>query len=391
MKSLLIPIVIACLMGAGAGYGVTFAEFSKGGNHFDLVNMVDPPKGPVDSQVTSDAPRPKVLVLNGEDHDFGSMEYRTTATHDFKFKNEGDADLTLKLGDTTCKCTLGKLESDVVRPGETLNVTLEWEAKELNPQFRQEAEIITNDPARRAIRLSVRGRVLSRVRLHPNSIVFSDITSSVEKETTFRIEARSVKGYKIEEHSFSNPVTASFFELTSRPLAVAELSPDGEEGYVFTLKIKPGMQAGPFNQTLHLVGNMEPKMLQVPIQGNVVSDVSIIGGKNFVGKKQVLNWKVISRATGAETKLYVLVKGAKRDGIDVKIASVHPDVVKVKLGESKKSAKVTTYPLEISIPRGAPQMNHLGSEQGKYGRIIINTNHPDAERLVVWVRFAIKD
>ena len=46
------------------------------------------------------------------DYDFGLMDPMTTGTYDFEIKNVGDAPLHLKLGPTSCKCTISGLSAD---------------------------------------------------------------------------------------------------------------------------------------------------------------------------------------------------------------------------------------------------------------------------------------
>jgi hypothetical protein len=49
-------------------------------------------------------PWPKAVVM-GPVFMFGTMRVGDDKSHDFVIKNEGDADLILKTGKTTCKCT----------------------------------------------------------------------------------------------------------------------------------------------------------------------------------------------------------------------------------------------------------------------------------------------
>ena len=52
--------------------------------------------------------RPKAEVLGESTHDFGVMAPNEQGEHTFIVRNSGEMPLSLNLGATTCKCTLGE-------------------------------------------------------------------------------------------------------------------------------------------------------------------------------------------------------------------------------------------------------------------------------------------
>ncbi len=51
------------------------------------------------------------------------------------------------------------------------------------------------------------------------------------------------------------------------------------------------------------------------------------------------------------------------------------------------SGAVTQIPLTIEIPPDAPPANHLGTEQGKYGEVILETTHADIKQIRMYLQF----
>ena len=100
---------------------------------------------------------PKVQIIGGKVHNFGSMERGTSRNHKFVFKNVGDEKLVLEVAGSTCKCTIGKLEKAELEPGEETGIELTWTAEGVLEQFGQTARIATTDPENVEISLEIRG------------------------------------------------------------------------------------------------------------------------------------------------------------------------------------------------------------------------------------------
>ena len=74
-----------------------------------------------------------------------------------------------------------------------------------------------------------------------------------------------------------------------------------------------------------------------------------------------------------------------------KPVKVVPEGLSISLGRpSEVNNAVTQTPLEIAIPPGSPAQNHLGSEQGKLGQVVLETTHPRVQRVRILVRFAVE-
>ena len=56
------------------------------------------------------------------------MQRGTSKSHEFVFRNTGKSPLTVRVGATSCKCTVGKVSKNRFAPGESVPVKLEWSA-----------------------------------------------------------------------------------------------------------------------------------------------------------------------------------------------------------------------------------------------------------------------
>src|SRR5687768_16036312 len=72
-----------------------------------------PPKGAAEAAPSE---LPKAVVLETE-FDFGVYDVDQTGEHEFVVRNEGQAELVLRPGSSSCKCTLIDLPQGVIPPG----------------------------------------------------------------------------------------------------------------------------------------------------------------------------------------------------------------------------------------------------------------------------------
>ncbi|MCA9165102.1 MAG: DUF1573 domain-containing protein, partial [Planctomycetales bacterium] len=345
---------------------------------------------------TPHEPKSKVQVVNGTEFDFGTMERLTKRSHDFQFRNDGDAPLTLTVGETTCKCTIGALEKSNVAPGETVAVTLEWKAESLSRQFGQQAEIHTNDPMRPIVTLRIRGLVNRTIMAEPAEYHFGEVRAGESASLTTRLLSYRDADLKVESAKLAEPKWADHIKIETKPVELTaadeEEFPGVKAAIDITTTIESGLPLGPINQTIRVQTNLEgAEPLEIPLHARVVSEVSLIGPSEFVADRNSLVFGVIKEGVGAEAKLHVVVKGEQREQIQVELGEVDPDsALKVVLGEPVVSDKVVLYPLTVTIPADTTPVNRLGSEQAKAGRVLIKTTHPLAKEILLYVAFAVE-
>jgi hypothetical protein len=386
--------LLGLVLGVGMGYGVSLASFRAAGEYFAPNNSERPGLSSTAApEPTVEVRRPRVLVVNGERYNFGVMHRDSRNSHVFLLKNVGDAPLTLEKGETTCKCTFSELAAREIAPNETVEVTLEWEGKSSTPMFSQTAEIQTNDPERGIVRLTIEGSLEDAVRAMPDTIYLPNLPGDTQTERTVRLYAtEGEEPLRLEHFEFLREESAPFYHVEARPMSAEEWSgnPRVTSGLELTVSILPGLPTGKIDQTLFVALNSPARPdLEIPIKGNVISDISVVGrGTSFDTARNLLAIGAIPRAEGAKRELIVMIKGARRNEIELEIERVDPpEALRATLGEPTTSDRLVRYPLTVEVIPGAPPMSRLGNEQGKTAKIFLKATNSATKEMIIHVTF----
>ena len=387
MKSLLLSLVT---LAAGVTIGTTIAYWEVGG---DRLPIGDSALQITDVSSAGNKRSPRIVVVNGERHNFGKMDRDAKGEHVFIIRNDGTAALTLVQGSTTCKCTLSQLNRDALQPGETAEVRLEWTAKTSERQFEQSAELITNDPVRPMVELRIEGQVIDLLRPEATQITLGNFTADEGTRANMKIFAYRGSQLQIDDYQWLVPATAEKFQVSFEPLSAEQIAaePGAVSGVMMHLVAKPGLPMGALQQTIRLTTNFsEAAPLELQIVGNVVSDITLIGPQ-VDGEKLIVTIGPVQRSTGNKTKLYLVVKGPHRQDIKISVASVDPPVeFKATVGPpARDNPKIVRFPLTIEIPPGATPLTRMPI--GNYAQIKLTTTHPDIKEMVINVRYAVTE
>ncbi len=339
----------------------------------------------------------KVVVVNGETHDFGSIGRGAGGEHQFLFKNEGTATMKIESGGTSCSaCTVSDLPKPTIEPGETLPITVKFKPSTPDPEFRKEAYILTTDPKRPTVVLVVMGRVVEPVRLDPPQFTVGNITSTSELTLESKLFSNLGGDFKITGFELTNKELFKQFEVALEPAGAAETeAAKAKQLYTIRVKVKPGLPLGSLLQSVRIMttDSANPTM-ELPIRGTVVSDVSILSGRNFDSSTNILTLGIVPQAKGAKAVLPLLIKGPLRDSVEVTVERTDPEkTIVATLGTPKSinDGAVRMVPLTVEIPPGAAPVNRMGgANREDYGRVVVTTTHPEAPRLQVLVRFAVE-
>ena len=373
------------------GLGSVWLEFRNLQNQFEPHNHAFTAE---EKQQDLDAAA-RVLVVGGTEHNFGKALRESKMSYAFVFKNEGDSPLTLEAGATTCKCTLSALQNGSVAPGETSEVKLEWKVKTVDDEFRQTAEIHTNDPRQPTIRLSIYGRVADSVRLSPRDLALSSISVGEPYPAEFRIYSYFADVLKVTEQTWQSDEHLDHFQVNFRPLTPEEVQeePNAVGGLMGELTILPGLPLGAIRQGLEIVTDApDAAPLTLPISGRAVSDITIVGSR-FRESSHSLNLGKVARDKGVSSTLRILVKGPHRESAELKIGKITPSsYLQAEFGEVRKLSKgaVHMHTLKIRVPPGLEPINRLGANKTEPGKVVIETTHPVAKQIEIAVNFAVE-
>jgi hypothetical protein len=379
--------LVAALLGIALGVGLTWAELGPYA------------RSPLQLVIDESKPLARAEVVGGGTYDFGVMEQDEQGKHTFEIRNTGNAPLKLAKGATTCKCTLSKLEDDTVQPGKSAKVELEWTASGHESKFHHSATIRTSDPHRQYIQLTIEGRVSRSHKIVPVDLRLTSISvgEGITKELLlYGYEAPSLK---IKRHEFTDSALAKYFELKTREMPAGQVAEEehAKAGKILELTVKPGLPLGSFAQRIRLWLDLPgDPMVEVPIEGTVIGDISIVGLRSgpasWHDEHNLLILRDVKRETGAQSRgMYLLVKGEHRDRLDLKVTSVRPDFLQVEFDKPQpvEGEEVVKIPFTIRIPPGSPVGEHSATI-GNPGKIELDTGHPTTPRLQIYVTFAVE-
>ncbi len=99
-----------------------------------------------------------VAVYDNTVFNFGTINQGERIRHDFKLSNEGKTDLIIRNLRTGCGCTAVK-HDDVIKPGQSTNLTVEFNSRGKRNRQNQAITVITNDPKNPTTVLRLMGTV----------------------------------------------------------------------------------------------------------------------------------------------------------------------------------------------------------------------------------------
>jgi hypothetical protein len=394
MKTWLI-VIFSALVGIAAGIAAgVFEARSSAGTETILVDDILKSASTPAAERSEGTPQPKV-ALEKDVYDFGTMDAQSLGKHDFVVRNVGNAPLNLTKGSTTCKCAMSALQKQKVFPGESTTVTIEWTPKGYLGDFEQTAKVETNDPLRPELTLKVKGRITTVLHASPSELVFTRVSAGQPAQGEVLLYAFASDSMQVTGHELKDPSTAEFFDVHFEPMSTAQLGgePDAKSGFVMEVHVESGLPQGPFQQTILVRTNLAAApVIEVPVTGKVGSDISVFG-RGWNEATGSLTLGLLDPRKGADASLTLVVRGRHRDMTEFQVSEVFPpDILQVELGEKTEinQGVATQTPLKIRIPAGAGPANHLGSKQGKIGRIVLDTNDPQMPKLTILVSFAIE-
>ena len=391
MRTVLI-VIVSLAVGLGGGYGLTKSEFNGVEERF-AGRLTHQPKK--EYEIVDEIA--EVVLLNGDEFDFGSLQRHQARRHSFRIKNGGLAMLRLQYYGRSCgQCIATSFKGGEFARGETVEIEVEYRTAKPDEDYVHYVEFATNDETFPMLRLYVKGKVTERVRLSQTELQFDKVSASESKEEAFRVYGYFTDQLEVVSHKFTNPETADRFELEYTPLDVdtLDMNPKPKAAMEVLVRVKEGMPVGQINQTVSLsMMAGEEVVAHMHVEGEVASDFSLRGGRDFNGFRNLLKFGNVVGEVGASSTVHVFIRGPHRDRVELKVESVDPsEVLKVEIGEAQSVANglVLRVPITLSIPPGAPVMNRGGSDQGNIAKIAIATTHPDAKQLMIYASFIVE-
>lgn len=125
-------------------------------------------------------PAPK-LVITEPQFDFGTRPNTEVVEHSFELRNEGDAPLVITRVKASCGCTVAKLTSKEIAPGESEKLTAKLNLKGRRGRQNKGIRIQSNDPTQPSIMVFLKGTAVTEFDISPGHVHFGRVRSDSEE------------------------------------------------------------------------------------------------------------------------------------------------------------------------------------------------------------------
>ena len=407
------PVIVAVLALILSIMGVTWLAQSLSqsvivSGQEPVTKIEDQPDFPRPSET---GPHPKAAFEETE-YDFGTRPRFSKGAHKFVVTNNGEAELKLKTGRTTCQCTLGELGRNTVAPGESTTIELSWEIKQPGPGFQHSAQIHTNDPANPAQTLVVKGFVGVDLAVWPadrwslgsmkadgkaifDGYVYSQISDNLEitkvesSHPGLEFEIEQLTPEELE--AMANQLVA---EATPPPDPhgndVKPEAPDIKAAARINVTADSQIPVGQFAIPVTIHTNLEETpALSIAVTGVRPGPYQFfpLPGTSYQHGSMLIAAGEFSSAKEHESGVLVICRGFNEE-LKLKEVVADPSWLKVELEPAPGDGDVRRYRLLLKFPAGLPSMLRTSTNPAT---LKLRTNHPDAETLNLKATFVVEE
>ena len=330
-----------------------------------------------------EARREPRVVVGETTFNFGVLDPEISSQHDFSIQNTGGEALELKLGGTTCKCTISGISDNRVQPGQTATMTMQWNTGRYNPRFNQSAVVRTNDPLKKELEFTIEGQVRTLISAleqqitlapaEPDAVLRADVSLFTQSWPDFEIAGVTAQlpGLKWTVEPLTDPPTD--WQATAAKRLKLEFTCPAAQGR-FTEQVRIDIKS-PGSQE-------QPHHLYVTVSGGVQRRVAWYGPT--IDERGIIELGNISQGKGAKARLLAKVRDSERDLGQTKV-EVFPAFLKATF-VPHPGEQAGLYDLLVELPDDVPPCQYLGDP---LGRIRIETGHERVGTLEVRVSFAV--
>ncbi len=368
-------------------------ELAKASEIKDFLRAKAPEKG-----------QPRLEVVGSKDFNFGTMRRGGHGEHDFVVRNSGDAPVEMTVFSSTCKCTVGNLEKNVLQPGEETVVKLGWELKNQTVAFAQSATLRTTDPNQRELTFTITGSVVEDALFEPGSWSLNDMEANKPYELTSTIYLYTEKPFHVVEAGWTRPQIGDFSEHEFVERAIDK---ENEPAHVtanraidIKVKLKPGMRQGPINELFRIryyIDDVAPpadelRITELSFYGKIVGNVSMVGGPNLNTSNETYRLQMGETTVGKEltAKVFLVIRGENFKDAVPTIAETKPDgFIEASFGQPLVREKSVLFPLEVKVPATAGAGERSGRDRDDYATVQINFNREDWAPFKLFINFRV--
>ncbi len=214
--------------------------------------------------------------------DLGSIAEGVNPPFKFAFRNEGNADLVIKQVQKTCGCTHAESTKSTLKPGESAEITGEFNTIGRLGKQSKTITVLSNDPKEPSVTLRFVADVKQWIRVEPQFLTFGDvgIGETVTRPITINNQTGSplrIKGIKSESPLVTARVISPVSETAKG--GAAESLPVADEKT--PIQIEATLAAGSELVNLHgklLIETDSPvrPVVEIAFYGRVVGDLLVV-------------------------------------------------------------------------------------------------------------------
>jgi hypothetical protein len=351
-----------------------------------LAVLYDPEPAPVPSRPATprptprEGPPPKLELVGQPVYNFGTMPRHAKSAHTWQVKNTGQGPLYIWLEESSCSCTIAKLEkkgaelaaqaSVEVPPGQATPIEVSWDTKEWSG-FHQFARLGTNDPEQPSLTLAIHGKVLPAVAVFPSdTIAFPGMTTEDTRHEKLTVASPDRSDWKLTKLVTSKPDRIRARATPMTPEEVKSLQVAG--GYQVDVEIKPGMPPGAFREELVIhTDHPDQAEVRVALLGRVTGPIT--------ASPERLRMPNVISGKGATAVVTLMVLGGRA----VHFEKAHvPAKLQVALEPENTPTLKGRYRMTVTVPPGTPPGTVID-------QIVLKTDHPKLDRLEIPVTIYI--
>lgn len=324
---------------------------------------------------------------SGTAADLGRITTASSVNHTFTIRNPDDTDLEITDIRPACGCTVTKLSSRTIKPGQSAELATTLDLKGIRGKFAKTITLDTSDPKKPELVLTLKGEVVPRFELSPQRIAMGRLTRGESVTRAIDILGRednsiTVSGVEaVWGVALRNESNADGSREGVVPRENAPAVSDGGESLTVTLEtIERGRTyrvhvtvAAP-NQVGDVRGEVRIKttdadepLITVPVSATVVGEVAVSPGEIVL----------MGDSTMPVTRYLLVTPGAMPDGVKTfKITAIQTPAASV--AGDFRALGTRGYQVRLSNLTSAAELD------GK--SIVIKTDIPGAGDIVVPIR-----
>jgi hypothetical protein len=318
-----------------------------------------------------------------EEYDFGTLDPLTEGEHAFIVRNEGTAPLKLRVGPTTCKCTVSGVEKKELLPGEETKVTMFFNTGR-DPEYAHTATIFTTDSARRSLYFTVRGKVRVLIAAEPKELPLPAANPDARLAADVLLHSQLWDDFEVcsvqcgladmewRVESVDPEAVPNLTARTVKKLHCEFPYPQGRSQFQDALQVELRPKTG----------EQLPETLTIPVTGSVIRRLAFYGPA--IDSTGLIDMGNIAEGSARQVKLIAKVRDDVRDLGEVKLEVV-PEFAVARF-EPHPDGQPGMYQLTVEIPAGIEPCQY---KSNPLGQVRIHTEHPRIDQVELGLSFAV--